>query len=94
MRRHVVGPFCVVHPAGIGRRETIERSHEVNPHIRIGIFLNHQRCRSMADEKKKRAVARSGALEEARHLVLISIKPWPEVATLKLAVATFSVRVL
>jgi hypothetical protein len=48
----------------------------------------------MANEKEKRAIARSDALEEACRLAVMSTKPSPEVATLKLAVATVSMRVL
>ena len=81
MRRHVVRPFGVVHPAGIGRGEAIERGHKIDLHIRIGIFLNNQRRRRVADEQEKRAASR-----------VMSTKPSPGVATFKLAVATVSTR--
>ena len=58
MCRHVVGPLDIVDPAGICRREAIERARKIDPHIRIGIFLNDERRRGMPQEKEQRAVIR------------------------------------
>ena len=52
MRRHVIGPFDVVDPAGIGRGEAIECDREIGTHIGIGIFLDDERRRCMAHEKE------------------------------------------
>ena len=52
MRRHVVGAFRVVHPAGIRGRKTIQRGHKVGLHVRIGVLLNDQRRRGVADDRR------------------------------------------
>ena len=43
MGRHVVRPFDVVHPAGIGRRQAAERGDQIGAHIRVGVLLYDQR---------------------------------------------------
>ena len=37
MGRHVVRPFDVVHPAGIGRRQAAERSDQIGAHVGVGV---------------------------------------------------------
>ena len=49
MRRHVVRAFGVVHPAGIGRRQPVERGHEIGLHVGIGILLDDQRRRGVPE---------------------------------------------
>src|SRR5262245_33461979 len=48
VRRHIVGPFHIVDPAGVSRRDAIERGEEIGLHVRIGILLDHKGCRGMA----------------------------------------------
>ena len=43
MGRHVIGPFNVVHPAGIGRRQAAERSDQIGAHVGVGVFLDDER---------------------------------------------------
>ncbi len=68
MRRHVVGAFGVVGPSGILGREPIERRHQIVEHRRIGVFLNRQRRRGVADEQRHRAFLRAGILDKFRDL--------------------------
>src|SRR6201996_7570327 len=48
--RHVVGAFAVVPPSGVLRRQPTQRGHQILQHGRIGIFLDRQRRRGMANE--------------------------------------------
>ncbi len=53
MGGHVIGPFCPVANKGhfgviTRRHETGEKFLQISPHIRVGIFLNGERARSMA----------------------------------------------
>ena len=43
MGRHVVRPFDVVHPAGIGRCQTAERCDEIGANVGVGILLDDER---------------------------------------------------
>ena len=42
MGRHVVGALGVMHVAAIPGREAIERRRQIEPHVRIGVFLDQQ----------------------------------------------------
>ena len=53
--RHIVRPFNIVHPAGIGGCEPLERGDKIALHIRIGVLLDDERRRRVA---QKKAVAR------------------------------------
>jgi hypothetical protein len=68
MRRHVVGALGVVAPSGILGREPAERRQEIVEHRRIGIFLDRQRRRGMADEQRHRALLRAGIADKSRDL--------------------------
>ena len=65
---HIVGSFGIVHPAGIGRREAIERGDKIALHVGIGILLDHQRRRSVAQKQKERAVLAARIGDEASGL--------------------------
>src|SRR4051812_32446880 len=58
MRRHVIGPFDVVDPAGIGRGDAVQRAHKISAHVGIRVFLDNEGRRRMAHEKEQRAVLR------------------------------------
>ena len=64
MRRHVVGAFGVVAPPGALGREPAERRHEIVQHRGIGVFLDRQRRRGVADEQRHRALLRAGFVDE------------------------------
>ena len=50
VRRHVVLAFSGVHECGVTiRDQPIEKRFKVAPHIRVCVFLNQQRGRSMQD---------------------------------------------
>ena len=58
MRGHVVRPFGVMSPAGIFGRKARKRRLQIREHGRIGVFLDRQRCRGVADEQCHRAFSR------------------------------------
>src|SRR5437879_5284661 len=64
VRRHVIGPFDIVNPRGIGGCEAIERAREIASHIGIGIFLDDQRSRSVPHEHEQGTVLRPARSEE------------------------------
>jgi len=56
MRRHVIIAFgCVNEQFVAVRDESVEKSFEVAANIRVGIFLNDERGRGMADMKSNQA---------------------------------------
>src|SRR5215468_7581405 len=65
VRRHVVRPFDCVHPAGSGRCDAVERRHQIGPHIGIGVLLDDERRRGMAQKERKDALLRPGLGDEA-----------------------------
>ena len=69
------GPSVSCTQRGLSGGQAIERGHKIDLHIRIGIFLNNQRRRRVADEEKKRAVAGADALEKARRFARDVDKP-------------------
>jgi hypothetical protein len=56
-----------LHPAFSGASR-FERRHQIVEHRRIGVFLDRQRRRGVADEQRHRAFARAGLLHEFRDL--------------------------
>ena len=75
MRRHVVRPFggvAVIHALPGQTREEIL---QILLHIGIGIFLDQQRSRSVADEAGEKTVADFLAADEFRHRVGEFVKP-------------------
>src|ERR1700730_1821358 len=66
--RHVVGPFDVVHPAGVGRRDALERGDEIGLHVRVGVLLDHQRGRGVLQIKQHNAIASLYLFQKAREL--------------------------
>ncbi len=64
MRRHVVGAFGVVGPSAVLGRKPAERRDQIVEHRRIGIFLDCQRRRGMADEQRHRALSRARLLHK------------------------------
>ena len=94
VRRHVVGSFDVVHPAGIRRREPRQRGDEVGAHVRIGIFLDDKGSRGVANEKRRRRGARFDLIEEAHGFAGdLEEQLSPDVSTASVAVAMVSMRV-
>ena len=69
MRRHVVRPLHVVDPGRVLRGEPIERGHEVGLHVGIGILLDGERGRGMAQKDQQRPLAGAGLREEARGMI-------------------------
>jgi hypothetical protein len=69
VRRHVIGPFDIVNPRGIGGCEAIERAREIASHIGIGIFLDDQRSRSVPHEHEQGTVLRPALRNEPRCFV-------------------------
>ena len=63
---HVIGAFGVVAPACIFRRKPVERGGQILEHRRVGIFLDGERCRGVADEKCDHAFDGAGLLHEFR----------------------------
>src|SRR5215467_467549 len=57
MSRHVVRTFGIVNPSGIGWRQAVECGGEIGAHVRVGVLLDHQRGRGVADEHEHKAVA-------------------------------------
>ena len=68
MRRHIIGPFDVVDPAGIGRGKTIQCARKISAHVGIRIFLNDEGRRRMAYEKEQRTIFRVRIGNEPRYL--------------------------
>src|SRR4030067_1214875 len=68
MARHVVGSFFLMGVGSILRREEIERVGEIQPHIRVGILLDRQRCRGMTHEHGEEPILAGDAFEPARKL--------------------------
>ena len=64
MRGHVVRAFGVVDPAAVLGRQPIQRGGEIDPHRRIGIFLNRQRRRRVAAEEAENANANANATKK------------------------------
>ena len=64
----LVGAFGVVAPSGVFGREAVERRRQILEHRRVGIFLDRQRRRGVADEQRHRAFSRAGLLHEFRNL--------------------------
>src|SRR4051794_32326039 len=56
MRRHIVRPLHrMAEPFGIFRDEPLEEFVEIENHVRVGVLLNRQGCRSVLDEDGKQA---------------------------------------
>src|SRR3972149_3938609 len=68
MARHVVGSFFLMGVVAILRREEIERVGEIQPHIRVGILLDRQRCRGMTHEHGEEPILAGNAFEPASKL--------------------------
>ncbi len=68
MARHVVGAFFLMGVVAMLRREEIERVEQIQPHIRVGILLDRQRCRGMAHEHGEEPVLAGDAFEPAGKL--------------------------
>jgi CheY-like chemotaxis protein len=68
MGRHIVGTLHLVHPAGTCRRDAIERRHQVDADIGVGVLLDHQRSRGMAEKEEQHAIARVGVGEKAHSI--------------------------
>jgi len=68
VRRHIVGTFGVVAPTGVLGREPAEHRHEIVEHGGIGILLDRQRRRSMADEQRHRPLSRVRVKHKLRDL--------------------------
>jgi hypothetical protein len=68
VRRHVVRSLGVMAPSGVFGRKSIQRRGQIDEHGRIGIFLDGQRRRGVADEQRHRALARGGVAKEFRNL--------------------------
>ena len=64
MRRHVVGPLDVVDPGRVFRRQTVERGDEIGLHVGIGIFLDGERGRGVAQKDQQRALAGADLRDE------------------------------
>src|SRR5947199_688153 len=58
VRRHVVGPFGIMNPAGRRGCKAIEPTCKIAAHVRIGILLNHQRSRRMPREEEQCTIFR------------------------------------
>jgi hypothetical protein len=59
------GPFNVVNPGPVFRGEMIERGHQVGLHVGVGVFLDGERGRGVAQKDQQRALARAGLRREA-----------------------------
>ena len=56
MRRHIIGAFHRVPvQAVVFRYQAVEEGVEVVNHVRVGIFLNSERCRGMLRENSEQA---------------------------------------
>jgi hypothetical protein len=62
----IVGSFDVVHPAGVGRRDALERGDEIGLHIRVGVLLDDQGGRGVPQIKQHHAVARLDLFQKTR----------------------------
>ena len=68
MRGHVIGPFDVVEPAGIGRSNAIQRARKISAHVGVRIFLDDEGCRRVTHEKEQCAVFRIRIGNEPRYV--------------------------
>jgi len=69
MRRHVVRTFGIVTITRvILGGDALEEVSQVQHHVRIGVLLNHQRCRSVLDEQRQEAGFSFGRSHPRRHL--------------------------
>jgi hypothetical protein len=66
--RHVIGAFNRVHPAGVLRRQPAQRRGEIGAHVGIGVLLDDERRRGVAQVNEQHAVPGAGLGEEARNL--------------------------
>src|SRR4051794_1656567 len=81
MRRHIIGPFDVVDPAGIGRGKTIQCARKISAHVGIRIFLDDEGRRRMAHESSSApSFAFASAMNRATSDV-ISVNPSPRVSS-------------
>jgi hypothetical protein len=77
MRRHVVGPLGGVAEARPAGRQPMKEIAQVLLHIGIGIFLDQQRGRSVADETGEQSVFDLRAAHKIRHGIGKFVKPGP-----------------
>jgi hypothetical protein len=68
MRRHIIGPFDVVDPAGIGRGKAIQCARKIRAHVGIRIFLDDEGRRRMAHEKEQCTIFRVRIGNEPRYV--------------------------
>jgi hypothetical protein len=54
-----------MNPRHVFRRRTLERGRQIGLHVRIGIFLNGQGRRGVAQKDQQHTVARAGLRDEA-----------------------------
>ena len=64
MSRHVIRTFRIMGPAGVLRRKSIERGGQIVEHRGIGVFLNRERGRGVANEQRHYPLGRTGLLHE------------------------------
>jgi len=67
VRRHIVRPFNLVHPSVARRRDALKRADKIALHIRIGIFLDDERSRSVFEMKQHNTIPRLGLFEKTRN---------------------------
>ena len=65
VRRHIIGSLGIVAPTRMLRRQPVECGRQIRKHRRIGVFLNRQRRRGMANEQRHHALDRAGVLCKA-----------------------------
>ena len=66
MGRHVVGAFGVMYPAGVPRRQGLQRGAQIGLHVGVGVFLDHQRRRGVTDKSQQHAFTAAGRTHERR----------------------------
>ena len=68
MGRHIVRTFHIMHPAGIRRRQAIERRNQIGTDVGVGIFLDYERGRGVLEIKQYDAVLRTDLLQKLRNI--------------------------
>jgi len=69
MGRHIVGAFGGMPVTSvILRNKPLEKIRQIQHHVRIGIFLNHQRCRCVLDKQCQEPGIGVHGSQPSRHL--------------------------
>jgi hypothetical protein len=69
MSGHVIGPFGIVAPSGVLRRQPAERRCQIRKHRRIGVLLDREGRRGVTDEERHHALDCTGVPHKPRDLV-------------------------